>query len=184
MLSYTVLIDDKDNEILFDQIYNSYRQGMYQIAYSILHDVQLAEDMTAETFVRVAANMKKISTMTEQKRRDYIAIIIRNISIDEYRKRRKNPEVFFDNENFVIDQNNPEDSAIGKVRYMDLVTTIDQLPDIYRDALKLRFLYQLTAEETGKLLGISANNVNQRVLRAKSKLEKLLREEHYFDEKR
>ena len=37
MLSYTVLIDDKDNEILFDQIYNSYRQGMYQIAYSILH---------------------------------------------------------------------------------------------------------------------------------------------------
>ena len=97
MLSYTVLIDDKDNEILFDQIYNSYRQGMYQIAYSILHDVQLAEDMTAETFVRVAANMKKISTMTEQKRRDYIAIIIRNISIDEYRKRRKNPEVFFDN---------------------------------------------------------------------------------------
>ena len=81
----------------------------------------------------------------------------------------------------MIDQNNPEDSAIGKVRYMDLVTTIDQLPDIYRDALKLRFLYQLTAEETGKLLGISANNVNQRLLRAKSKLEKLLREEHYFD---
>ena len=39
----------------------------------------------------------------------------------------------------MIDQNNPEDSAIGKVRYMDLVTTIDQLPDIYRDALKLRF---------------------------------------------
>ena len=47
---------------------------------------------------------------------------------------------------------------------------IKGLPEAYRDVLMLRCLQELSAEQTGELLGISANSVNIRLTRARKAL--------------
>lgn len=70
-----------------------------------------------------------------------------------------------------------EGVALGRLGYEDIMRAIGQLPEKYRDVLKLRCLYQHSPAEVGELLGIPANTVNQRFARAKVKLLELLRKE-------
>ena len=69
-----------------------------------------------------------------------------------------------------------------RIGHAYLVAAIDKLPDLYKDVLKLRCLYQMSTEDTATLLGLSTNGVNQRLFRAKAKLMDILMEEDYFDE--
>ena len=50
------------------------------------------------------------------------------------------------------------------------MAAIGELPEAYRDVLMLRCLQELSAEQTGELLGISANSVNIRLTRARKAL--------------
>ena len=47
MISFA-LVERQSQLCLFEFLYRTYSQGMFQIAYGILHDVQHAEDMVAE----------------------------------------------------------------------------------------------------------------------------------------
>ena len=51
---------------------------------------------------------------------------------------------------------------------------IKALPEAYRDVLMLRCLQELSAEQTGELLGCSANTVNIRLTRARKLLQERL----------
>ncbi|WNX84671.1 RNA polymerase sigma factor [Agathobaculum sp. NTUH-O15-33] len=175
MLYLYALVEDAHDISVFEQIYKQFRAGLFQIAYGILHDVQLSEDVVAETFIKVAKNIKMISQLSCNKRRDYLVIIVRNTAIDVYRRRHQEaiPIDFVEAVSEVV---TVEDIVLGKLGYLEIVNAIDKLPPKYRDVIKLRCLYQHTAEETGNLLGIPANTVNQHLARAKAKLLKLLEE--------
>lgn len=60
MISFA-LVERQSQLCLFEFLYRTYSQGMFQIAYGILHDVQHAEDMVAETYIRVAKNINRIA---------------------------------------------------------------------------------------------------------------------------
>lgn len=84
MISFA-LVERQSQLCLFEFLYRTYSQGMFQIAYGILHDVQHAEDMVAETYIRVAKNINRIAEIPADKHRSYLKMIIRNICIDYYR---------------------------------------------------------------------------------------------------
>lgn len=182
LLTYA-LIEDANNLELFEQIYKKYRAGMYRVAYGILHDVQLAEDAVSESLIKIAKNVEKISNINCNTTRDYIVIIVKNASIDIYRRRDENttPIDFIEQ---VPASLTTEDIAVGRVGYADVMDAIKKMPEKYRDVLKLRCLYGHNAEETGRLLGIPTNTVNQQTARARKKLLELLRKEEALDEKR
>lgn len=84
MISFA-LVERQSKLCLFESLYRTYSQGMFQIAYGILHDVQHAEDMVAEAYIRVAKNINRIAEIPVDKHRSYLKMIIRNICIDYYR---------------------------------------------------------------------------------------------------
>lgn len=181
MIAYA-LIENEQSRTFFEQLYYQYRQHMYWIARQILCDEYLAEDVTAEAFIRIAKKIDFIASLSEKQQRDYIVVILRNLAIDAYRKKRKSPEILTEAPEVSPTDDTLDEKIFGKVRYDDLVVAISKLQNPYLDVLKLRCLYQQSAEETANILGISVNSVNQRLFRAKAKLKQILKEEQYFYE--
>lgn len=62
-----------------------------------------------------------------------------------------------------------------------IAQAIEQLPDIYRDVLILKYVHQYKDAEIGEILGISSVTARKRLQRAKEKLMLILREEGNFD---
>lgn len=172
---------EKEDGISFEYIYEQYRHGMFSIAYAILHDVHAAEDVTSECLFKINETLDRIRYLPERELQDYIATVVKNKSIDLYRKRKKHPEYSIDEQWNVEDHSQSEDSMISHVGYQQLVDAIGRLPETHRNILKLRFLYQLSFNELSSLLDISQSAVQQRIQRAKHQLEKLLEKERYFD---
>ena len=176
---------DKESEdgISFDYIYEQYRHSMFGIAYAILHDSHAAEDITSECLFKISKTIDRIRYLPEREVQDYIATIVKNRSIDLYRKRQKHPEYSIDDQWNVEDHSQSEETMISQVGYQQLVAAIDRLPETHRNILKLRYMYELSFEELSQLLEISHSAVQQRLRRAKHQLEILLEEERYFDGK-
>lgn len=176
---------DKEDEdgISFDYIYEQYRHSMFGIAYAILRDSHAAEDITSECLFKISKTIDRIRYLPEREVQDYIATIVKNRSIDLYRRRQKHPEYSIDDQWNVEDHSQSEEMMISQVGYQQLVAAIDRLPETHRNILKLRYLYELSFEELSQLLEISHSAVQQRLRRAKHQLENLLEEERYFDGK-
>ena len=71
-----------------DLLYQRYHQGLYALAYRIVRDHQIAEDLIQETFVRV---WRHAATYTPRAGsvRAWLFAILRNYAIDYLRKQRK-----------------------------------------------------------------------------------------------
>ena len=128
---------------------------MFQIAYGILHDVQHAEDMVAEAYIRVAKNINRIAEIPVDKHRSYLKMIIRNICIDYYRSIHPTDTVYENTTGFIRDNSSgPEDIIVDRITVEAIVQAISELPDKYRDVLKLSYLYDHTTEEIGIALNL------------------------------
>lgn len=60
MLSYLLLLDTKDEKENFTLLYETYHRQLYFVAFSILNDKHLAEDMVHDTFIKLTTHMDKI----------------------------------------------------------------------------------------------------------------------------
>lgn len=176
MISFA-LVERQSQLCLFEFLYRTYSQGMFQIAYGILHDVQHAEDMVAETYIRVAKNINRIAEIPADKHRSYLKMIIRNICIDYYRSIHLTDTIYEIPLDLSDNSSGPEDIIIDRITVEAIVQAISELPDKYRDVLKLSYLYDHTTEEIGIALNLSTNTVHKRISRAKKLLKVILTKE-------
>lgn len=114
MISFA-LVERQSQLCLFEFLYRTYSQGMFQIAYGILHDVQHAEDMVAETYIRVAKNINRIAEIPADKHRSYLKMIIRNICIDYYRSIHPTDTVYEIPLDLSDNSSGPEDIIIDRI---------------------------------------------------------------------
>lgn len=176
MISFA-LVERQSQLCLFKFLYRTYSQGMFQIAYGILHDVQHAEDMVAEAYIRVAKNINRIAEIPTDKHRSYLKMIIRNICIDYYRSIHPTDTVYEIPLDLSDNSSGPEDIIVDRITVEAIAQAISELPDKYRDVLKLSYLYDHTTEEIGIALNLSTNTVHKRISRAKKLLKVILTKE-------
>lgn len=170
------LIERPEQLSLFEELYNTYSQGMFYDARNFTHDIHKAEDMVSEAFLRVAKNIDTISKVPSENMRKYLHILIRNICIDERRKSNHSEEMY---EKFsdVAGTHSTENMAIGTVAIREIADIILRMPEKYKDMLLLVYYYDHTVEEASIAMGISANAAYQRLSRAKKLLKDILTKE-------
>ncbi|MBT9818505.1 sigma-70 family RNA polymerase sigma factor [Butyricicoccus faecihominis] len=170
------LIESPEQLSLFEELYNTYSQGMFYDARNFTHDIHKAEDMVSEAFLRVAKNIDTISKVPSENMRKYLHILIRNICIDERRKSNHSEEMY---EQFsdVAGTHSTENMAIGTVAIREIADIILGMPEKYKDILLLVYYYEHTVEEASIAMGISANAAYQRLSRAKKLLKDVLTKE-------
>lgn len=163
-------------EELIKQLFSTYRENMYKIAFGILHNKSDAEDVVQNAFLWVINNLDRISQIPCNKRACYFANIIEHLSLNLINKRRTHPMDDIDEHADIRSDISVEKSAVEKI-------TIDEIKRIIRtmsvtDRLFLRlYLFEgRSYKEISDIVGISEGNARICVYRARKRLAALLKE--------
>ncbi|MDE6036092.1 MAG: sigma-70 family RNA polymerase sigma factor [Ruminococcus sp.] len=168
---YLSVLDTAEDKAEFEDLYIKYKQRMYAVAYKILNNVEDAEDAVHNAFLKIADNFEKIKKISCQELPSYIVIIIRNTSINIYRKNQKNSEYLtrLDDNQLMVNVD-----FFENIDRDELIKAISNLPLIYKDILFLHYFRKYTTKEISEMLAISVNAVWKRIERAKKLLKEKL----------
>lgn len=177
LIFYLNAINDINEKDKFEQLYNLYKQTMYNVAFSILHNQFDAEDAVHEAFLKISKNIIKISDVECPQTKAFVVIIIKNTAINIYNKNKKISE--HTTPAGQVELNVGKDLITETTNYNELVRTIKSLPQTDKDIIYLRFIMGYSVNEISIMLNISHEAVKKRVQRAKNLCEKTLNRGKY-----
>ncbi len=151
---------------------------VYYFILSRVHNEHDAEDITIRTFTKVFQKLKLYNESFDFA--TWVRSIAYNTMVDFIRK-KPNPKVSLDDDYSTIDIESatptPEQDLILKQNNTQLLQSIENLPKIYQDVIKLRYLEDKTYKEIADELGLSMANVKIRISRGRKLLEEAMQEE-------
>lgn len=122
----------------FDQLLLSNTEFLKPFAVTLTRDNEVAKDLMQETMYRALANKDKYSVGTNIKA--WLYTIMRNIFINNYRRKAKQNTIFDTTPNdFLLDYNQVTSSntAEGALKVKDIQRAIHKLPEIFRNPFLL-----------------------------------------------
>ena len=124
----------------FDQILIKNTEFLRPFAFTLTRDQESAKDLVQETLFRALANKEKYNIGTNIKA--WMYTIMRNIFINNYRRKAKQQTIFDHTANdFLIDTNQVAvaNEAIATLNMKEVQEAIHQLPEIFRNPFLLYF---------------------------------------------
>ena len=150
----------------FGALYERYHSSMVALAYSMLADRDLAEDAAQEVFAIACRDLG--SLRSKERFAAWLAGICRNISRQMLRA-RKSRGTAPDNEPAFVGCDDAEDSREAIRR------AVRSLREPERELIVMRYFDGFSQARISEVLGISAQAVNGRIVRAKRKIAKYLK---------
>lgn len=162
----------------FGLLYRAYVDVVFRYVLVRVGDRALAEDLTAETFVRA---LRRISTFTWQGKdiAAWFVTIARNLVVDNARSARFRLEVSIPNPGEVDPRvaGGPDAEVLRRLRDARLLAAVRALKPEQAECVVLRFLQGLSLAETALVLGRSEGAVKQLQIRAVQSLRRQLGDE-------
>lgn len=153
----------KEIDKAFKMIYERHSKMIHSFCHYLCDDHELAEDIFQETFIRFYNSAQKKNGITNIT--GYLSTISRNLFYNSVRDMKPKTEI---EENTLTDNSN---YGYDKKEMMELIiSSMDVLEDIYREAFILREFDGLSYKEIGDRTGITGDNAKVRVIRAKKKI--------------
>ena len=166
---FILAINNAEDRSFVEIIYYQYKDKIYKTVYDILNDTEDAEDITAETFIKIIDKLQDYRDKNDNELAGIIITIAKNLAIDKYRRKNK-IEFFPITETDIKDEANSDDIIdfiIRKELHEKLYQAVDRLDEDYGRVVKLKLGYNYTNKQIGEILNISDGNVRVRYHRAK-----------------
>lgn len=186
MFQYLLLLETDEERKFFTKIYEKYRDDMFRMANSILHNPSDAEDMVHETFVLLIQYVDRIINAEPHKAWYYIKLTLRHRTFDLYRQRQKRGEVELD-ESWTQEDIFDKDVALileEAEEQKALVNLLKKLKVSYQEVLILQYYYDMSTKEIAEVLGKTEDNVRHLAKRAREKLRAIVEENGLWNEKK
>ena len=149
--SLIATVDSPTDKELIIQLYNTYKQFMYNISMSILGKREDAEDAVQDSFVRIIDNLDKINNPYSRKTKSYITVITKNVCLDMIRRNHNDEEL--------EDKDSYTDLENSNATYEQIIKNLRQLPPRLKNIAFLFFVQRLSPKEIGEMLNINTNTV-------------------------
>ena len=177
MLPIFLAIENDSERELAEQLFLAYKSKMYNIAYSILHNNEDAEDSVMDAVYKIAKNISMFCGIDRNKTESLIVIIIRNTAINRYHYNQHRVHTPIEElDNVLYDETpSPMDLVIEAEQYEELLNKIRSLEPIYRDVILLKYLYDYDNGTIASLTGVAEATVRVRLMRARQLLDELLK---------
>lgn len=178
MLLVSLLQTERERE-QFRGIYKDNYLKMYHIALGYLKQQEDAENAVQDAFLALAENFEKYSYLSGREMTGLCVSIVKNKAIDMIRRRKRYSEAELE-ELVLYDERteaNPEDALGQEQAAGALQRALEQISEVFRETLILKYYYGLSNREIAKIQGVSAKTVEMRLYRGKQKLKVVLDEE-------
>lgn len=124
----------------FDKMLLENTDFLKPFAITLTRDQETAKDLMQETIYRALANREKYNVGTNVKA--WLYTIMRNIFINNYRRKAKQNTIFDNTPNdYLIDynQNAIDNSAEGQLKMKEIQQALHELPEIFKKPFVLYF---------------------------------------------
>ena len=157
----------------FEQVLERYNKMVYRLAYARTGNVQDAEDVLQEVFLRYIRADKTFND--EEHRKAWLLRVTVNCSktlaTSSWNRRRSDEETddnLFATEDKQLERSDTKSAVLEAVR---------SLPEKYRVVVHLFYYEELSVEEIGRITGSGLSAVKTRLHRARNMLKNILKEE-------
>lgn len=156
----------------FEYLYNKYKSKIEYFIYNIVKDYQKAEDLTQETFIYVMQNKMKENSSFKY----YIYLVAKSKALNYINKEKRRKEI---DEQYIVNEKEYVEKDVldiitKKETKKDLLNSINELEDKYKNAIYLVNIEGLSYEETANILGQTLQNTKSLIHRGKKQLRKIL----------
>jgi len=166
----------------FEELVNRFKNRVFALVYRIVGQQQEAEDVTQEVFLAVYEKLYQYDK--NKKFAPWIFRIATNASISALRKKKKVVLLNFEESYSSIYELNYSSIATDphlmferQELEREIASAIMKLPENYRIVITLRYHLDLDNQEIAEVLGISRENVEVRIHRARKALRKIILQE-------
>ena len=151
-------------------LYNQYYSAMFNVAFRIVNDKTLAEEIMQDGFLSAFTKLDSYSGNVTFGA--WLKKIVVNRSINELKK-NSNYQTESLNENFeLVDPNDEESLAVNSLKAEQVLKIMQGLKPNYKVILTLFFIEGYDLEEISGILNISNENCRTTMSRAKESLRK------------
>lgn len=160
-----------------------HEQRIFSFIISRTKDVDLANDIFQETFVKIIRTVKAGRYDEKGKFLQWAMRIAHNLIMDHFRRQKRMPTMS-PTEDFDIfdligdDVPNIESKMVQKQIEEDLHQLVDQLPEEQQEVLKMRIFASITFREIAEQTDVSINTALGRMRYALINLRKLMKEQN------
>lgn len=171
--SHLLRLAEKGDKQAFGLLYQRYLKEIYRFVFFKTGTKEIAEDITEDTFIktweRLISSHKKDRSINHI--RAWLYRTANNLIIDHYRKRK--PVQLIDK---IFRSNKASTEEIAEFNHMSqtLLDAIKELKPKFQQIIILRFINELSHEETASIMRISVANSRVLQYRAIKKLESKL----------
>lgn len=185
-LMFMDLLDDPAEEPRFTKMCEHYKNYIYKVCLSRLHDIHLAEDCTWLTFEQAAKQFQKFDDdiMSARVKNLLCTIAIAKCSREWTKQKRfyKVKEKLEEQEAPLERQSSAEDVAWNQWKLEELKMAIDRLPEQYKVPLFLAKIYGFSTKEIAEICEVKPDTARKRVSLAMKEVRNILKGEQIGDE--
>jgi RNA polymerase sigma-70 factor (ECF subfamily) len=157
----------------FGELITAYQSPVFNLAYRMLGNADEAEQAAQEAFIRAWTRLDSYDPA--HKFSTWLLSITSNYCIDQLRKRRAqllsiegplpaHPALMSEN------TDGPEAQATSSERQESVQQLLDTLPDDYKQAVVLRYWYDMSYEEIAEVMETSVSAIKSRLFRARRQM--------------
>jgi len=170
---------------VFRVLAERYNTRAYQIAYGVLGNKEDAEEVAQDVFVRIYKALPKFRGDAEFT--TWMYRIAMNLARNKYRWNKsrgakKNISIEKTQESdesgpgiqVSASEPSPDEQAVLSEFEKDVMQEIENLPPLYREALVLRNVEEMSYERIARVLGCKLGTIKSRIARAREELRKRL----------
>lgn len=165
------VIEAQNDKEKFIEIYDTYKDLLYWVAFGKTNNTQDAEECVQETFFYVAKHFEKIGDVHSKRTKCYLVTIVTGFAVDVYNKSKKfNSALIEDNRIYAGEDFEAYDK-------LELLSAFDEaLDEESRVFLYLKYIYGYKSAEIAEMYRVKDAYVRKKIQRAKEKLRKYLDE--------
>ena len=183
MLIYTLLIEQEKHKRVFEEVYNTYGQELFKLAFEKLNNAYDAEDVLHEAFVSLIRLMNKRDVDAESAR-VFLIDVVKFRTADRLKDRAKERKMtrsadesaLFDKLSLESAESETEETVFQKMLLEALISCMAELPAKYRSVIRLHLIDGLKFSEISGILKIKTENAKKRYQRGRLMLREMLRE--------
>lgn len=162
------IVKHKDKEA-FELLYHKYANYALRVASMITKDHALAADAVQEAFIRVYINIESFSTGKPFKPWFY-RILINECN----RLLKKGSKVSYISDYIENEKDHAKEDRKDFEEYEDLYKAVEELEDIHKIPIVLKYLTGFKEVEIAQILDINVNTLKSRLYKGREKLRKFL----------